>query len=109
MPIQNLSPDVLMMRPFQNSDGCDGAERLRAPKIVSERWRVHYNTVKPHSSLGYSPTAPEAIAPPPAGTHPSLQVRPRLTYQLVETIRQATVTFGVAVRQVTGLLSRLLL
>ncbi len=25
-----------------------------------ERWRVQYNTVRPHSSLGYRSSAPEA-------------------------------------------------
>jgi hypothetical protein len=23
-------------------------------------WRIHYNTIRPHSSLGYRPAAPEA-------------------------------------------------
>lgn len=32
-------------------------------KALIERWRHHYNTVRPHSSLGYRPPAPEAIAP----------------------------------------------
>ena len=27
--------------------------------MLAERWRVHYNTVRPHSSLGYKPPAPE--------------------------------------------------
>jgi putative transposase len=27
--------------------------------VLAERWRVHYNTVRPHSSLGYRPPAPE--------------------------------------------------
>src|SRR5260221_4741336 len=30
---QNLNPDILVMQPTQNWDGCDGAELLRAPKI----------------------------------------------------------------------------
>jgi len=30
-------------------------------KVLIERWRHHYNTVRPHSSLGYRPPAPEAI------------------------------------------------
>ena len=30
-------------------------------KVLIERWRKHYNTVRPHSSLGYQPPAPEAI------------------------------------------------
>ena len=28
--------------------------------MLAERWRVHYNTVRPHSSLGYRPPAPAA-------------------------------------------------
>jgi hypothetical protein len=28
--------------------------------VLAERWRVHYNTVRPHSSLGYKPPAPAA-------------------------------------------------
>ena len=34
---------------------------LKEARIVIERWRQHYNTVRPHSSLGYRPPAPEAI------------------------------------------------
>ena len=34
-------------------------------KVLIERWRVRYNTVRPHSSLGYRPPAPEAITWPP--------------------------------------------
>ena len=33
-------------------------------KVLTERWRVRYNTVRPHSSLGYRPPAPEAICLP---------------------------------------------
>ncbi len=32
-------------------------------KIIIENWRRHYNTVRPHSSLGYRPPAPEAFPP----------------------------------------------
>ena len=32
-----------------------------------ESWRRHYNTVRPHSSLGYRPPAPETILPPASG------------------------------------------
>ncbi len=34
---------------------------LREAKVLIERWRRHYNTVRPHSSLSYRPPAPEAI------------------------------------------------
>jgi len=33
---------------------------MKEIRVLSERWRVHYNTVRPHSSLGYRPPAPEA-------------------------------------------------
>jgi putative transposase len=31
--------------------------------VLAERWRVHYNTIRPHSSLGYKSPAPEAWQP----------------------------------------------
>ncbi len=34
---------------------------LAEARVVIEAWRVHYNIVRPHSSLGYRPPAPEAI------------------------------------------------
>ncbi|MDR5726292.1 MAG: IS3 family transposase [Terriglobia bacterium] len=34
---------------------------LKEAKIMIEAWRRHYNTIRPHSSLGYRPPAPEAI------------------------------------------------
>jgi hypothetical protein len=37
---------------------------LNEAKIVIEAWRRHYNTVRPHSSLGYKPPAPEVISWP---------------------------------------------
>ena len=33
---------------------------LKEAKVLIERWRVHYNTVRPHSSLRYRPPAPQA-------------------------------------------------
>ena len=38
---------------------------LTEAKSLIERWRRLYNTVRPHSALGYRPPAPEAIAPRP--------------------------------------------
>ncbi len=37
---------------------------LLEAKVLIERWRVHYNTQRPHSALGYRPPAPEAVAWP---------------------------------------------
>jgi hypothetical protein len=33
---------------------------MKEIRVLAERWRVHYNTIRPHSSLGYRPPAPEA-------------------------------------------------
>jgi putative transposase len=33
---------------------------LREAQIIIEQWRRHYNTVRPHSALGYRPPAPES-------------------------------------------------
>lgn len=38
-------------------------ETLLEAKVLVESWRVEYNTLRPHSSLGYRPPAPEAIVP----------------------------------------------
>lgn len=37
---------------------------LKEAQIMIEAWRRHYNTIRPHSSLGYRPPAPEAIVWP---------------------------------------------
>jgi transposase InsO family protein len=39
---------------------------LREAQVVIETWRIHYNTKRPHSALGYRPPAPVTIAPSPA-------------------------------------------
>lgn len=36
---------------------------LLEAKVLIENWRREYNTIRPHSSLGYKPPAPEALAP----------------------------------------------
>ena len=36
---------------------------LKEAQIIIEQWRRHYNTVRPHSALGYRPPAPETIIP----------------------------------------------
>jgi putative transposase len=60
---------------------------LAEARIVIESWRRHYNTVRPHGSLGYKPPAPEvfisafaaraALQPRPA-TPPALAERPAM-------------------------------
>jgi len=41
---------------------------LKEAQIVIESWRTEYNTVRPHSALGYRPPAPAAIRPLPNST-----------------------------------------
>ncbi len=36
---------------------------LREAKVIIENWRRDYNTIRPHSSLGYRPPAPVAVLP----------------------------------------------
>ena len=38
---------------------------LTEATILIERWRRQYNTVRPHTALGYLPPAPEAVRPAP--------------------------------------------
>ncbi len=55
---------------------------LAEAKIAIETWCRHYNTKRPHSSLGYRPPAPEVIrwpASPPGATPlatPAIASRP---------------------------------
>ncbi len=43
---------------------------LQEAKILIERWRCEYNTIRPHSALGYRPPAPEAVSPKSPGFAP---------------------------------------
>jgi len=36
---------------------------LLEAKVLIENWRRNYNTIRPHSSLGYKPPVPEAVMP----------------------------------------------
>ena len=60
---------------------------LAEARIIIESWRRHYNTVRPHVSLGYKPPAPEVFVPafaawPTAPTRPAtpamLALRPSM-------------------------------
>ena len=52
---------------------CEAFNTLAEARVLIEQWRVHTNTVRPHSSLGYGPPAPEILLPkvpalvPPSG------------------------------------------
>ena len=54
-------------------------DTLWEAQVLVERWRWEYNTVRPHSSLGYRPPAPETIEPLSLGSgatplHPVISV-----------------------------------
>ena len=60
---------------------------LTEAKIIIESWRRHYNTLRPHGSLGYKPPAPEVFVPataarsasqPSPAPPPALAPRPTL-------------------------------
>ena len=36
-------------------------DTIAEARVITERWRKHYNTIRPHSSLGYRPPAPETF------------------------------------------------
>ena len=48
---------------------------LREAQVIVESWRRHYNTVRPHGSIGYRPPAPEVFVPAFAAW-PAKQTRP---------------------------------
>jgi transposase InsO family protein len=60
---------------------------LKEAQVIIESWRRHYNTVRPHGSLGYRPPAPEVFVPamsmraaphPRPAAPPALAQRPSL-------------------------------
>ncbi len=62
---------------------CEAFNTLAEAKVLIEQWRVHSNTVRPHSSLGYRPPAPEVVlskvlmptsTPGPAGSAAALGI-----------------------------------
>lgn len=38
-------------------------DTLLEARVLTERWRQEYNQIRPHSSLGYRPPAPETVMP----------------------------------------------
>ena len=48
---------------------------LREARVLIEQWRRHFNTIGPHSALGYRPPAPGVAMPGP----PTLFRRPNPT------------------------------
>ena len=56
---------------------------LEEARVIIERWRRHYNTGRPHSSLGYKPPAPEALQWPASQPGPASPATPAVAPRLV--------------------------
>lgn len=87
---------------------------LAGAKIVIESWRRHYNTVRPHGSLGYKPPAPEVFVhamamradaqpQPSAGRPPpALSSRPSMHEHSNRTTQWGPITRGHSGDERTG-------
>jgi hypothetical protein len=60
---------------------------LREAQILIEKRRRHYNTVRPHSALGYRPPAPETIEPMAPKAHHVLTFNPDHSMGAVPVVR----------------------
>lgn len=62
-------------------------DHLMEAKIIIEAWRRHYNTIRPHTALGYRPPAPETLqaADPASAVWRLQQDRPSVKANLMVT------------------------
>ena len=59
---------------------------LKEAEVLIERWRRHYNQVRPHSALGYKPPAPETWSPGrPDPASATWRLKPYRSFPPVET------------------------
>ena len=70
MPIKRHSPEQILNKLRQVevavADGKSVGQAVRGFGVTDHtyyRWRREYNTIRPHSSLGYRPPVPETIMP----------------------------------------------
>jgi hypothetical protein len=67
MPMKKYKPEqiVTLLRQIEIeiANGKTTPQACRDARIVIEKWRVLYNTLRPHSALGYKPPAPAACNP----------------------------------------------
>jgi hypothetical protein len=50
---------------------------MKELRVLAEGWRVHYNTIRPHASLGYRPPAPAAWLPQTSPEHGKVESKQR--------------------------------
>lgn len=58
---QQLTDDLVRLLPKTELLNGEIFYSLKEAHIVIEQWRKHFNTVRPHSSLGYRPPAPQTF------------------------------------------------
>ena len=51
-------------------------DTLGEAQVLTERWRRSYNSIRPHSSIGYRSPAPESFSPPPFDPSGASGLRP---------------------------------
>jgi len=61
--------------------------------VLAERWRVQYNTVRPHSSLGYKPPAPAARLPQASEGHGKVESKERFPLFHTPTTATSLITY----------------
>jgi putative transposase len=64
-PVQNAFVESLNGKLRDECLNLHWFRSLKHARQEIERWRHHYNTVRPHSSLGYRPPAPQTFMPMP--------------------------------------------
>jgi transposase InsO family protein len=63
-PLQHLGERLLRILQRKLRDELLNGElfnTLREAQVLIERWRVYYNTLRPHSALRYRPPATETV------------------------------------------------
>jgi len=53
---------------------------IKELRVLADRWRIRYNTIRPHSSLGYRPPAPEAWPTSTGNGHGEVETAPRFPH-----------------------------
>ena len=61
-------------------------DTLLEAKVLIERWRREYNTIRPHSALGYVPPAPEAKMPRNTGGKTAPRIPRKCAAALTQTL-----------------------